>query len=150
MMVFIVDVFGGALKPEYKTIKYHSVDGEFDYLKIRFTENREKEFYDHDFKKWNCKDIVKFHEIRLDKNSMTRINVKGDWLRKVRFVSNLWQWREGYYYCKYQDYVGPQDEEVAMINEITEFYVSKMKEVKISIQEATQYDLEMYDSDEDF
>ena len=145
----IIDTFGGELKPEYESITYYSEDGEFDFISVRYTKTREKEFYEEDIEQWSHEDVIKFHEIRLNKNNMTKINVKGEWLKKVEFVSNLWEWKEAH--ClNYQDYVGPKKEEAAMINEITEFYVSKMKEVKISVQEATNSDVEMYETGEDF
>ena len=142
---FIIDSFGGPLKAEYESIEYYSEDGEFWCIIIGYTKTREKDFDEDDLKQWNHKDIIKFHEIRLDKKNMTKITVKGKWLRKVRFVSNLWEWKDG---IKYQDYVGPKDEEAAMINEITEFYVSKVEEVDISIEEVTKRDVEMYEDDE--
>ena len=61
--------------------------------------------------KWNYQDIIKFHEIRLDKNNMTKITVKPEIFRKVPFVSNFWEYRDERFSASSQDYIGIKGEE---------------------------------------
>ena len=75
---------------------------------------------------------------------MTKINVKGTYLGKVAFVSNLWEYRL-FEDEAMEDYVGPKTEETAMMHKIESLY--DWKEVEISIQKATKRDIEMYEAE---
>ena len=149
---FILEKWGGPLKPDYESIIYYSDNRsrEFYLMEVNYTETKSKQFDEDDLQKWDYKDVIKFHEIRLGKNKMTKINVKcKGWLKKIAFVSNLWEWRDESYTKNSQDYVGPKEEESEMLNKITDFYANKDKDIKITIQEVQDRDMSMYDQRDD-
>ena len=120
-----------------------------DLLIINYATSRTKDFAEFDLSDWNYKEIIKFHEIRSDSNDMTKIEATGPWLRKVPFVSNLWIFMNDTYNIHMHNYIGPKEEESEMRNKITEFYVQKVIDVKISILEANYSDTSLHWDDED-
>ena len=148
---FIIDELGGPLQPEYESIHYHAYNHKFDRLTIEFGKDMKVEFYPEDLERYDYRDIIKYHKIRLDKNNMTKIQVisVGNYIKDFGFgitpISQLWEFRGGESGVNWQYYVGPKDEEKIMINKINEIYEDK--EIEITIQNVKDSDLTKYEDD---
>lgn len=110
---FIIDKLGGPLKSEYRSIEYSAVDHNFTYLTIEFMEDTYIDLYPDNIQRFNYEDIIKYHEIRLNKNNMIKIRVKyvGKGFHAyfeeegIVPISNLWEFVEGEVGSKRQYYI---------------------------------------------
>ena len=117
---FIIEKLGGPLNPGYATLDVTFYDQKFDELQIEFSDNVMMLFLEaKDLEHWNCEDINKYYEIRLNKDKMTKIVIKSkDRIRKIEPVSNLWTTGGYGFDMSARSYIGPKEEEEMMMNRL--------------------------------